>query len=443
MMKVSIIGTGYVGLVVGACLADTGHDVICVDVDEEKIARLNEGKIPMYEPGLEELVRLNQRAERLSFTTDLTSAVQKSLINFIAVGTPPQEDGSADLSHVLAVAHAVGQAMEAQTGDDLYKVIVDKSTVPVGTGDRVAEAVRSETDHPFDVASNPEFLKEGAAVNDFMNPDRVIIGVNDPRVGELMKELYAPFVRTGNPIIMMDVTSAEMTKYAANSMLAVRISFMNEIANLCERIGADVDMVRRGMGSDKRIGTSFLFPGIGYGGSCFPKDVRALSRTAIENGLDVKIIDAARDVNEMQKHVLVDKITNRFGQDLSGLRFAVWGLAFKPRTDDMREAPSITIINHLLEAGANVCGHDPAAQDEALRIFGEGFCVRDNRYEVLDGADALVVCTEWNEFREPDFSELLDRMKQPIVFDGRNLYEPALMKKRGLEYHCIGRATAV
>jgi len=442
-MNVSVIGTGYVGLVVGACLADTGHNVICVDKDEEKINRLNAGEIPIYEPGLEELVRLNRKAERLSFSTDLTKAVQKSLINFIAVGTPQDEDGSADLTHVFEVARAIGKAIESHKGDNLYKIIVNKSTVPIGTGQKVAEIIRSETDHPFDVVSNPEFLKEGAAVNDFMNPDRVVIGTNDPRVAELMKELYAPFVRTGNPIMVMDVTSAEMTKYAANTMLAVRISLMNEIANLCDRLGADVDMVRRGIGSDKRIGTAFLFPGIGYGGSCFPKDMLALSRTGREIGYECHIVEAAHRVNTAQKLVLVEKIRKRFGPDLSGLRFAVWGLSFKPRTDDMREAPSVTIINELWKSGASVCAYDPAAHHEARRTFGDKLCLNENRYEVLDGNDALVICTEWNEFREPDFGELLGRLRQPIIFDGRNLFDPYLMKKRGFEYHCIGRAAAV
>jgi len=442
-MKVCVIGTGYVGLVVGACLADTGHDVVCVDVDREKIARLNAGEIPIYEPGLEELVRLNYKAERLSFTTDLTKAVQQSLVNFIAVGTPQDDAGAANLDSVFSVAQCIGKAMEAQGGtESLYKIIVNKSTVPVGTATKVAQIIREETDHPFDVVSNPEFLKEGAAVNDFMNPDRVIIGTSDPRVLELMKELYAPFVRTGNPIMVMDITSAEMTKYAANAMLAVRISFMNEIANLCERLGADVDLVRRGIGADRRIGQSFLFPGIGYGGSCFPKDVQALVHTGHEAGMECEIIAATHRVNTAQKRVLVGKILQRFGSNLTGLRFAVWGLAFKPRTDDMREAPSVVVIEELLEAGATVYAHDPAASHEAARIFGDRIRLVEHRYDVLDGADALVICTEWNEFREPDFADLKERLKQPIVFDGRNLYEPALMKKRGFEYHCIGRAAA-
>ena len=442
-MKVCIIGTSYVGLVAGACLADTGHDVICVDKDEDKIRRLNDGEILIYEPGLEEIVRINMKAERLQFTTDLTSAVQGSLVNFIAVGTPQGEDGSADLSNVLNVATAIGKAMEVQTGENLYKVIVDKSTVPVGTARMVAEAIRRETDHPFDVVSNPEFLKEGNAVNDFIYPDRVIIGTDDPRVAEIMKELYSPFVRTGNPIMVMDITSAEMTKYAANTMLAVRISFMNEIANLCERVGADVDLVRRGIGSDKRIGPSFLFPGIGYGGSCFPKDVLALTKIARQFGGELKIAEAAHEVNVWQKLVLVEKIKQRFGNDLSGLAFAVWGLSFKPRTNDMREAPAVGIIQELWKLGASLCAHDPAAHHEARRVFGDRLCLNEHRYDVVSGADALVICTEWNEFREPDFGELLSRMKRPIIFDGRNLYEPSIMKKRGFEYHCIGRAAAV
>jgi UDPglucose 6-dehydrogenase len=439
-MKVCVIGTGYVGLVVGACLSDTGHDVVCVDLDEEKINRLSAGEIPIYEPGLEEIVRLNARADRLHFTTDLTAAVQNSLVSFIAVGTPQGKDGWPDLTHVLNVATAIGKAMEAQAGDNLYKIIVDKSTVPVGTARMVAEAIRKETDRPFDVVSNPEFLKEGNAVNDFIYPDRVIIGTDDPRVAELMKELYSPFVRTGNPIMIMDIASAEMAKYAANTMLAVRISFMNEIANLCELVGADVDLVRRGIGSDKRIGPSFLFPGIGYGGSCFPKDVLAFTKIARQAGYEFKIAEAAHAVNVRQKLVLVEKIRKRFGDDLTGLQFAIWGLSFKPRTDDMREAPSVAIIQGLWRMGASLSAHDPAAHQEARRVFGDRLCLVEHRYDVLDGVDALLICTEWNEFREPDFSELLSRMKRPIIFDGRNLYDPRIMKKCGFEYHCIGRA---
>ena len=438
-MHVSVVGTGYVGLVVGACLADTGHDVICVDVDEEKVARLNEGHIPIYEPGLEEIVRLNRKAGRLSFTTDLESAVRASLINFIAVGTPPGEDGSADLKYVRQVAEGIGNAMDGMVGENIYKVVVNKSTVPVGTAAMVKEIISSRTDYPFDVVSNPEFLKEGAAVHDFLNPDRVVVGVEDPRVAELMKELYAPFVRTGNPIMVMDVASAEMTKYASNIMLAVRISLMNELANLCERLGADVEKVRRGVGADRRIGSAFLFPGIGYGGSCFPKDVDALALTARRNGYELEIVEAAQRVNKRQKSVLLDKIHARYGADLTGRKFAVWGLAFKPRTDDMREAPSVTIINGLLDAGAEVCAHDPAANEEAQRVFGEGFCVADTRYDVLNGRDALVICTEWNEFREPDWVELLENLNEPVIFDGRNLYDPLMMEKRGFEYHSIGR----
>ena len=442
-MKVCVVGTGYVGLVVGACLADTGHDVICVDIDQDKIDKLNDGIIPIYEPGLEEVVKLNRKAGRLAFTTDINDAVQKSLVNFIAVGTPQNDDGSANLVYVDSVAKSIGKAMASMKGDSLYKIIVNKSTVPVGTAKRVRQIISSETDHPFDVVSNPEFLKEGAAVNDFMNPDRVVIGAPDPRTAELMKELYSPFVRTGNPIFVMDVPSAEMTKYASNVMLAVRISLMNEFANLCEEIGADVDFVRRGVGSDRRIGSAFLFPGIGYGGSCFPKDVQALCHTAKEHGLTLEVVEAAHARNQEQKRVLLDKILRRYGDDLSGKTFAVWGLAFKPRTDDMREAPSVVIIEGLLAAGAKVVAHDPAAHHEAKRVFGDRIDLIDTRYEVLDKADALVICTEWNEFREPDFSELLDRLATPIVFDGRNLYDPLLMKKRGFEYHSIGRPAAV
>jgi len=439
-VKVSVIGTGYVGLVVGACLADTGHDVVCVDIDEAKIADLNAGNVPIYEPGLEELIRLNRKAKRLSFTTDLTKAVQESLINFIAVGTPPDEDGAADLRHVMAVARAIGDAMESQTGEaNMYKIVVDKSTVPVGTAEKVTDAIRERTEHAFDVVSNPEFLKEGAAVNDFMSPDRVVIGTDDPRVAALMNELYAPFVRTGNPIMVMDSASAEMTKYAANAMLATRISLMNEIANICERVGADADMVRRGIGSDRRIGASFLFPGVGYGGSCFPKDVRAIGNTARQTGCQARIIDAVGDVNADQQMILASKILSRFGDNLGGLTFAVWGLAFKPRTSDMREAPSVATIEKLLAAGATISAHDPAAHTEARRIFGDRIELVEHRYDVLQDADALVIFTEWNEFREPDFNELSERLKQRIIFDGRNLYDPQLMKKREFEYHSIGR----
>jgi UDPglucose 6-dehydrogenase len=442
-MRVSVVGTGYVGLVVGACLADTGHDVICVDIDEDKIAALNEGQIPIYEPGLEEIVRLNMKAGRLSFTTDLTEVVQVSLVNFIAVGTPMRDDGAADMKYVEAVARGIGKAMEAHTGENSYKIVVNKSTVPVGTAKKVRDWISSETEHAFDVVSNPEFLKEGAAVNDFLNPDRVVIGVDDPRVAEIMRELYAPFVRTGNPVMMMDVASAEMTKYASNTMLAVRISLMNELANLCERVGADVDNVRRGIGSDRRIGSAFLFPGIGYGGSCFPKDVNALSHTAREYNYALEIVEAADRVNNLQKHVLLEKIIESFGLELAGKRFAVWGLAFKPRTDDMREAPSVVVIDGLLDAGADICAHDPAATEEARKIWGDRVTLGEKRYDVLDDVDALIICTEWNEFREPDFSELLTRMREPVIFDGRNLYDPAVMKKRGFEYHCIGRSQAI
>ena len=442
-MDVCVIGTGYVGLVVGACLADTGHVVTCVDKVADKIDALNEGHIPIYEPGLEELVRLNRKADRLFFSTDLDKAVRESLVVFIAVGTPMGSDGAADLTNVVAVARAIGRAMESYDGENRYRIIVNKSTVPVGTAGKVAEAVASETSHPFDVVSNPEFLKEGAAVNDFMSPDRVVVGTDDPRVAELMKELYSPFVRTGNPIMVMDVASAEMTKYAANTMLAARISFMNEIANLCERVGADVELVRRGIGSDSRIGSSFLFPGIGYGGSCFPKDVLALIHTGAEHGYDMCIISAAHDVNDRQKTRLLDKVIGKYGDDLAGKRFAVWGLAFKPRTDDMREAPSVEIIRGLLDRGAAVFAHDPAAHHEAAELFGDEIHLTEHRYDVLDDADALVICTEWNEFREPDFSEFLDRMSAPVVFDGRNLYDPFQMEKRGIEYHCIGRASGV
>jgi len=432
-MKVCVVGTGYVGLVAGTCFAECGNDVICVDVDERKLAMLREGKSPIYEPGLEELLRRNQREGRLSFTNDLAAAVKKSLFCFIAVGTPEHADGSADLSAVLAVAAAVGSAMDG------YRIVVDKSTVPVGTADRVRQAIAAVTSHPFDVVSNPEFLKEGAAIEDFMKPDRVVIGSTSPKAIELMQELYAPFVRTENPIFVMDNRSAEMTKYAANALLATRISFMNEVANLCERVGADVNLVRKGVGSDRRIGPSFLFPGIGYGGSCFPKDVQAMIHTAEEYGLDSAMLRAVDAVNDRQKHVLVHKVKAHFGGSLRDRVFAIWGLSFKPRTDDMREAPSLTVVEGLLKAGSEVRVHDPEALHEAKRYFGERVRYCETYYDALDGADALLILTEWNEFRRPDFARMKKLLKQPVVFDGRNLYEPADMAELGFVYHSIGR----
>jgi UDPglucose 6-dehydrogenase len=433
-MNVCVVGTGYVGLVAGTCFAECGNEVIGVDVDERKLAVLREGKSPIYEPGLEELLRRNQGEGRLAFTNDLAAAVRKSLFCFIAVGTPERTDGSADLSSVLGVATEIGRAMDG------YRVIVNKSTVPVGTADRVRQATAAVTSHRFDVVSNPEFLKEGAAIEDFMKPDRVVIGSDSPKAIDLMQELYAPFVRTENPIFVMDNRSAEMTKYAANALLATRISFMNEVANLCERVGADVNLVRRGVGSDRRIGQHFLFPGIGYGGSCFPKDVQAMIHTAEEYGLDSAMLRAVDAVNDRQKHVLVHKVKARFGDNLRDRRFAIWGLSFKPRTDDMREAPSLTVVEGLLKAGAQVRVHDPEALAEARRYFGDRVSYHRINYEALDGADALLILTEWNEFRRPDFARMKKLLKEPIVFDGRNLYDPADMRELGFVYHSIGRA---
>src|SRR5438876_6644529 len=433
-MKIAVVGTGYVGLVLGACLAENGNDVICVDKDESKIGMLNDGGIPIYEPGLEEMVRRNRHEDRLSFTTDLPGAVRASTIVFIAVGTPQGEDGSADLQHVLAVARAVGRAM------DKYTVVVDKSTVPVGTARKVGAAIAKETTQPFSVASNPEFLKQGAAIEDFMKPDRVVVGTEpgDDRAAGIMKELYAPFTRTGAPILMMDTASAELCKYAANSILATRISFMNEIANVCEAVGANVDHVRTAIGSDRRIGKSFLFPGVGYGGSCFPKDVKALLKSSSDQGYDFKILRSVEDVNNSQKGRLVEKMKAHFGS-LNGRTIALWGLAFKPRTDDMREAPAISIIDRLLACGAIVRAYDPEAMPTARRIFGDRIALGEKSYDALDGADALAVVTEWNEFREPDFEKMRARLRTPVVFDGRNIYSPEHMRALGFTYFSIGR----
>lgn len=433
-MKIAVVGTGYVGLVLGACLAENGNAVICVDKDQSKIDMLEAGHMPIYEPGLEEMVRRNDHEERLSFTTDLAGAVRASTIVFIAVGTPQGEDGAADLQHVIEVARDIGRAMNK------YTVIVDKSTVPVGTAKRVREAIAKETTHPFAVVSNPEFLKQGAAVEDSMKPDRVVIGVDkgDERAGEMMQELYAAFTRTGAPIMVMDTASAELCKYAANAILATRISFMNEVANVCELVGADVDQVRRAMGADRRIGTSFLFPGVGYGGSCFPKDVKALARSAQDRGYDFKILRAVEDVNQTQKERLVEKMEHHFAQ-LSGKTIALWGLAFKPRTDDMREAPAIAIIDRLLERGAKVRAYDPAAAPVARRIFDGRIALCERSYDALAGADALAIVTEWNEFREPDFEKMRSLLKSPVVFDGRNIYSPEHMRALGFTYFSIGR----
>ena len=433
-MKIAVVGSGYVGLVLGACLAENGNTVACVDKDERKVATLRAGKIPIYEPGLEEMVVRNQHEDRLSFTTDLASSVRASAIVFIAVGTPQGDDGAADLQHVLAVAKAIGQAM------DKYTVVVDKSTVPVGTAQRVRDTIAAETTQPFSVVSNPEFLKQGAAIEDFMKPDRVVIGIEqkDERAAVLMKELYGSFTRTGAPILTMSTASAELCKYAANSILATRISFMNEIANVCELVGADVDHVRMGIGSDRRIGTSFLFPGVGYGGSCFPKDTQALLKSARDQGYDFKILRAVEEVNDRQKERLVDKIEAHV-PDLPGRTIAIWGLAFKPRTDDMREAPAIPIIERLLARGVKIQAYDPAAAPVARGIFGDRIALCEKSYDALNGADALAVVTEWNEFREPDFAKMQSLMKAPVVFDGRNIYSPEHMRALGFTYFSSGR----
>jgi len=432
-MKIAVVGTGYVGLVVGACLAESGNDVICVDKDEAKVKALRRGKIPIFEPGLEELVRRNKTEGRLTFTTVLGKAVKASDIIFIAVGTPQGEDGSADLQHVLAVARDVGRAMDG------YRVIVNKSTVPVGTADKVRDIIRRETDHPFSVVSNPEFLKQGAAVDDFMKPDRVVIGADDARGADMMVALHKPFTRTGARIMVMDCASAELSKYASNALLATKISFMNEIANVCDRFGADVDQVRQAVGADKRIGPSFLFPGVGYGGSCFPKDVTALVRFSADKDYDFKILKAVETVNQLQKRVLVSKISRHFGGKLKGKTIAIWGLAFKPKTDDMREAPAIPIIEALLAKGARVQAFDPEAMRVARGLFGSKITYASRSYDALKGADALAVVTEWHEFREPDFARMRALLKAPVIFDGRNIYEKEQMKAQGFTYYSIGR----
>jgi UDPglucose 6-dehydrogenase len=431
-MKITVVGTGYVGLVVGACLAENGNNVICVDKDESKINTLNDGRMPIYEPGLEEMVRRNRHEGRLSFETGLPAAVGASDIVFIAVGTPQGEDGSADLQHVLGVARAIGRALTK------YTVVVDKSTVPVGTARKVRAAIAEETTQPFSVVSNPEFLKQGAAIEDFMKPDRVVIGAEEQRAADIMKELYGPFTRTGAPIIQTDTASAELSKYAANAILATRISFMNEVANVCEAVGADVDQVRRAIGSDRRIGSSFLFPGVGYGGSCFPKDVKALLRSSEDSGYDFRILRSVEAVNDSQKTRLVDKMTRHFS-NLKGRTIALWGLAFKPRTDDMREAPAIAIINRLLDAGATIRAYDPEAGPAARRIFDRRIVLCDKSYDALQDADALAIVTEWNEFREPDFERMRRLMRSPVVFDGRNIYSPEQMQTLGFTYFSIGR----
>ena len=437
-MKIAVIGTGYVGLVVGACFAETGNDVTCVDTDAAKVRQLKRGRIPFYEPGLEELVRRNTAEKRLSFDTKLAGAVKRSEVIFIAVGTPTGEDGSADLKHVLAAARDIAGAMNG------YKVIVDKSTVPAGTSDRVRDVIRQRTTHPFSVVSNPEFLKQGAAVDDFLKPDRVVIGASDVRSADIMTELYRPFTRTGAPIMVMDCASAELCKYAANAMLASRISFMNEIAHVCELFGADVDRVRQAMAADRRIGSAFLFPGVGYGGSCFPKDVKAVIKFSADKKYRFRILEAVEAVNGQQKRIALDKLDRHFklnggGKGLRGKTVAVWGLAFKPRTDDMREAPAVDIIQGLLARGARVRAFDPEARAVAKRIFKSRIHYANHAYEALRGADALVIVTEWNEFREPDFDKMKKLMKQPVIVDGRNIYTPKQIRAAGFSYYSIGR----
>lgn len=433
-MKISVIGTGYVGLVSGTCFSDNGNDVWCVDINAAKIEALNQGQVPIYEPGLEELIERNTKAERLHFTTDVAEAIQNTRLVFICVGTPPSEDGGpADMGYVYKAAEQIAQAMNE------HKIVVIKSTVPVGTAAAVREIMGRNTEQEFDVVSNPEFLKEGHAIEDFLKPDRVVIGTDDARVGTIMKELYDPFVRTGKPILIMDNESAELTKYGANALLASRISFMNELANLADRVGADIDLVRRGMATDRRIGSSFLFPGVGYGGSCFPKDVDALGHTAEKHGMKLHLLEATNVVNRSQKRVLFEKIEARFEGKLEGKQIAVWGLAFKPRTDDMREAPALTIIENLLRAGATVKAYDPVATHTAREHLGDRIEYCERAYDAVDGADALAIVTEWNEFRRPDWDRIKAALRQPIVFDGRNIWDPAYIEKQGVEYYGIGR----
>ena len=440
-MKIAVVGTGYVGLVTGTCFAEVGIDVTCIDIDQKKIDNLHNGILPIYEPGLEEMVSRNVDKGRLHFSTNLGEAIKGCDVAFIAVGTPPGEDGSADLKYVLAVARGIGENV------DQYCVVVTKSTVPVGTASKVRTEIeraleKRGADVSFDVASNPEFLKEGAAIDDFLKPDRIVVGISSERAEEVMTRLYKPFLLNGHPIIFMDIPSAEMTKYAANSMLATKISFMNDIANLCEIMGADVNMVRRGIGSDARIGTKFIYPGIGYGGSCFPKDVKALIKTAQENGYDMQVLRAVESVNEAQKSVLFDKLSRHFGGELQGLKIAVWGLSFKPKTDDMREAPSLVIIEKLLEAGCTVAAYDPVAMPEAKHSLGDRITYAKDEYDALLDADALLVVTEWPDFRSPNFQVIGRLLKQKTIFDGRNIYDPSELKELGYTYHCIGITTS-
>ena len=439
-MKIAVIGTGYVGLVTGTCFSEVGVDVTCVDIDQKKIDNLNKGILPIYEPGLDEMVTRNTQKKRLHFSTSLKDSIKGAEVIFIAVGTPPDEDGSADLKYVLAVASGIGEHMQQSL------VVVTKSTVPVGTAEKVRAALQTQLDKRnsklnFYIASNPEFLKEGAAIEDFMKPDRIVVGVDKPEAEELMRKLYKPFLMNGHPIIFMDIPSAEMTKYAANAMLATKISFMNDIANLCEIMGADVNMVRKGIGSDARIGTKFIYPGVGYGGSCFPKDVKALIKTAKENKYNMRILNAVEEVNEHQKEVLFNKVKTHFNGDLKGKKFAMWGLSFKPKTDDMREAPSLVIIDKLLNEGASVTAYDPVAMHEAERMIGNKINYATDMYDALNDTDALLIVTEWPEFRVPDFEEVSKRLKQKVLFDGRNIFDPLDMKKLNYSYYCIGIRT--
>jgi UDPglucose 6-dehydrogenase len=432
-MNIAVIGTGYVGLVAGSCFAESGNDVWCVDNDAAKIENLKKGVIPIYEPGLPEIIERNVREERLSFTTDFDAAVKRSFIIFVAVGTPPLPNGGTDLHFVFDVAAAIGRAM------DRYKVIVVKSTVPVGTNEKIREILKSTTSHPFDLLSNPEFLKQGAAVEDFMKPDRVIVGADDVRPAEILRDLYAPFVRTGSPVLLVNTRTAEMLKYAANAFLAARISFMNEIANLCERVGANVDMIRKGLASDSRIGPAFLFPGVGYGGSCFPKDIRALIDTGRQHQYEMKILEAVDGVNQNQALLFVEKVRKHFTGNLRDKRLGVWGLSFKPRTNDMRDAPSIKIIENLLSDGATVVAYDPEAHDEAKKIFGTRIQLAASNYACVEGVDALLIVTEWQAFRHPNFERMKGVMRHPVIFDGRNIYDPAQLRQLGFTYYSVGR----
>ena len=432
-VKISVIGTGYVGLVTGACLADMGNDVICVDNNSEKLQKFKQGDIPIFEPGLEELIKHNTKENRLSFSSNIKEAVEFSDVCFITVGTPQDKDGNADLQYVMSVAEEIGKSLNG------YKVIVNKSTVPVGTADMIRETIKANTSYPFDVVANPEFLKQGNAVEDFLYPDRIIIGSESDKATKIMKDLYTSFFRTNNRIMVMDIKSAELAKYASNSFLATKISFMNEIANLCEKVGADVEMVRMGITADSRIGNKFLFPGLGYGGSCFPKDLKALIKTGEKYGYDMPIIKSVDYTNKMQREIFTKKIFKRFGDNLTGKTFAVWGLAFKPKTDDVREAPAITIIKKLIDAGAVVKAYDPKAKENAAKILTKGVSFADTLYDVFDGADAMLLMTEWNEFRHPDFNRIKQLMKTPIIFDGRNLYDPVFLKENSFECYQVGR----